>query len=88
MTKPELIRKVESILKCSEIDLPQNADAKEGLSKAIEILNTGQKDLSGITELKPTQARAIAKFAVDFNNMKDSGEFFIKLGEIIKRRND
>ncbi|MEA4980753.1 MAG: hypothetical protein VB075_19475 [Petrimonas sp.] len=87
MTKPELQRKISNILKHGNINKPENSGTKQGLEKALEILKSNQKDLSGLDKLDTTQARAIAKFAVDFNNLTQSGKFFIKLGEIIKRGN-
>lgn len=83
MRKPDLQRKITNILKHENIDKPENSGAKEGLEKALEILKSNQRDLSGIIDLDTTQARAIAKFAVDFNNRTSNGEFFIKLGEVI-----
>jgi len=83
MTKPELQRKISNILKHGNINKPENSGAKQGLKKALEILKSNQKDLSGINELDTTQARAIAKFAVDFNNLKHDGSFFIKFGKVI-----
>lgn len=85
MTKPDLIRKIKLILKHNNINKTENAGAKQGLEKAFYILESNQRDLSGLDELDTTQARAIAKFAVDFNNMKHNGEFFIALGESIKQ---
>lgn len=84
MTKPELQRKISNILKHGNINKPENSGAKQGLEKALEILKSNQRDLSGIKELDTTQARAIAKFAVDFNNMQHSGEFFVALGEYVE----
>lgn len=84
MTKPDLIRKIKLILKLENINKAENAGAKQGLEKALEILETNQRDLSGLDELDNTQAKAIAKFAIDFNNMKHNGEFFIALGESIE----
>ena len=86
MTKPELIRKVEFLLKHKNIELPKHAGAKEGLTKALELLKSGEKDLSAIVGLSTTQARAIAKFAIDFNNLQDDGKFFTKLGEVIEEK--
>jgi hypothetical protein len=87
MTKPELQRKISNILKHGNINKPENSGAKQGLEKALEILKSNQKDLSGINELDTTQARAIAKFAVDFNNLTRNGSFFVALGEsIIKNK--
>lgn len=88
MTKPELQRRINSILKHENIEKPENAGAKQGLEKSLEILASNQKDLAGLDKLDTTQARAIAKFAIDFNNRTSNGEFFIKLGEVItgKRR--
>lgn len=83
MTKPDLQRKIKLILKLENINKAENAGAKQGLEKALEILESNQRDLSGLDELDTTQAKAIAKFAVDFNNMKHNGEFFVKLGEVI-----
>ena len=85
MNKPDLIRKIKLILKLENINKAENAGAKQGLGEALEILESNQRDLSGLDELDTTQARAIAKFAVDFNNMKHNGEFFIALGESIKQ---
>ena len=84
MTKPDLIRKIKLILKLDNIKKEENAGAKQGLEKALEILESNQRDLSGLDELDTTQARAIAKFAVDFNNMEHNGEFFVALGESIE----
>lgn len=83
MTKPELQRNIMNILKHKNIEKPEHAAAKQGLEKALEILDINQKDLSGLDELGTIQARAIAKFAIDFNNRTSNGEFFIKLGEVI-----
>jgi hypothetical protein len=88
MTKPELQRKISNILKHGNINKPENSGAKQGLEKALEILKSNQKDLSGINELDTTQARAIAKFAVDFNNLQSDGKLFIQLGKMIKRAKD
>lgn len=76
MLKEELKRKIRTALKHKNLELPKNAGAKEGLIKAVEILESGQKGLSGIEDLSCDQARAIAMFAVDFNNLKESGKFF------------
>lgn len=84
MTKPDLIRKIKLILKHDNLNKEENAGAKQGLEKALEILESNQRDLSGLDELDTTQAKAIAKFAIDFNNMKHNGEFFIALGESIE----
>lgn len=84
MNKPELQRKIKLILKHDNIEKPENAGAKQGLEKALEILESNQRDLSGLDELDTTQVRAIAKFAIDFNNMKHKGEFFVALGESIE----
>lgn len=86
MTKPELIRTIDLLLKSEGINNPKHPGAKEGLQKAAEILQTGQKDLDGIEKLSTAQARAIAKFAVDFNNLQHDGSFFVKLGEVIKSK--
>ncbi len=85
MTKPDLQRKIANILKHENINKPENAGARQGLEKAQDILKSNQRDMSGIKELDTTQARAIAMFAVDFNNMKCDGQFFVKLGEVIER---
>lgn len=84
MTKPELQRKIVNILTLENIEREENAGAKQGLEKALEILESNQRDLSGLDELDTTQAKAIAKFAIDFNNMKHKGEFFVALGESIE----
>lgn len=84
MTKPDLIRKIKLILKHDNIKKEENAGAKQGLEKALEILESNQRDLSGLDELDTTQAKAIAKFAVDFNNMEHNGEFFVALGKSIE----
>ena len=83
MTKIELQRKIRLILKHGNISKPENAGARQGLEKALEILDSNQQDLSGLESLETTQARAIAKFAVDFNNRTHNGTFFVKLGEVI-----
>lgn len=83
MLRIDLQRKIKLILKLENINKTENAGAKQGLEKALEILESNQRDLSGLDELDTTQAKAIAKFAVDFNNMTHNGEFFVKLGEII-----
>ncbi|MFV0331846.1 MAG: hypothetical protein ACK5M3_09260 [Dysgonomonas sp.] len=70
MTKPDLIRKINLIIKHDNINKTENAGAKQGLEKALEILESNQRDLSGLDELNTTQARAIAMFAIGFNNMK------------------
>ena len=84
MTKPDLIRKIKLILKHDNINKIENAGAKQGLEKALEILESNQRDLCGLDELDTTQARAIAKFAIDFNNRTHNGEFFVALGESIE----
>lgn len=84
MTKPDLIRRIKLILKLDNIKKEENAGAKQGLENALEILESNQRDLSRLDELDTTQARAIAKFAVDFNNMEHNGEFFVALGESIE----
>lgn len=84
MNKPDLQRKIKLILKHDNINKTENAGAKQGLEKALKILESNQRDLSGLDELDTTQARAIAKFAIDFNNMKHNGEFFVALGESIE----
>lgn len=84
MTKPDLIRKIKLILKLENINKTENAGAKQGLEKALEILESNQRDLSGLDELDTTQAKAIAKFAIDFNNMKPCSAFFVALGESIE----
>lgn len=83
MNKPDLQRRIKNILKHKNIEKPEHVGAKQGLEKSLEILTSNQKDLSGLEKLDTTQARAIAKFAVDFNNRTSNGEFFIKLGEVI-----
>lgn len=83
MNKSELKRKIRLILKHENISNPEHIGAKQGLEKALEILNSNQRDLVGLEELDTVQARAIAKFAVDFNNMTHDGRFFIALGETI-----
>lgn len=85
MTKPELQRIIKLLLKSKNIETPSNEGAKQGLEKSLEIIDSNQRDLSGIEELGTIQARAIAKFAVDFNNLTHNGEFFVKLGEIINK---
>lgn len=84
MIKPELQRKIKLILKLENINKEENAGAKQGLEKALDILESNQRDLSGLDELDTVQARAIAKFAIDFNNMNHNGEFFVALGESIE----
>ncbi|WP_291104360.1 MULTISPECIES: hypothetical protein [unclassified Dysgonomonas] len=84
MTKPDLIRRIKLILKLDNIKKEENAGAKQGLEKALEILESNQRDLSGLDELDTTQAKAIAKFAIDFNNMKPCSAFFVALGESIE----
>lgn len=84
MLRIDLIRKIKLIIKHENINKIENAGAKQGLEKALEILETNQRDLSGLDKLDTTQAKAIAKFAIDFNNMKHNGEFFIALGESIE----
>lgn len=84
MTKPDLIRKIKLILKLENINKTENVGAKQGLEKALEILESNQRDLSGLDELDTTQARAIAMFAIDFNNMKPCSAFFVALGESIE----
>lgn len=84
MTKPGLIRRIKLILKLENIKKEENAGAKQGLEKALEILESNQRDLSGLDELETTQARVIAMFAVDFNNMKPCSAFFVALGESIE----
>lgn len=83
MNKPELQCKIKLILKHNNINKTENSGAKQGLEKALEILESNQRDLSGLYELDTTQAKAIAKFAIDFNNRTHNGEFFVKLGEVI-----
>lgn len=51
MTKPELQRKISNILKHGNINKPENSGAKQGLEKALEILNSNQKNLSGLIGL-------------------------------------
>lgn len=84
MTKPDLIRRIKLILKLDNIKKEENAGAKQGLENALEILESNQRDLSGLDELDTTQAKAIAKFAIDFNNMKPCSAFFVALGESIE----
>lgn len=84
MTKPDLIRRIKLILKLDNIRKEENAGAKQGLEKALEILESNQRDLSGLDELDTTQAKAIAMFAIDFNNMKPCSAFFVALGESIE----
>lgn len=84
MNKPDLIRKIKLILKHENINKTENAGAKQGLEKALEILGSNQRDLSGLDEFDTTQARAIAMFAIDFNNMKPYSAFFVALGESIE----
>lgn len=84
MLRIDLIRKIKLIIKHENINKTENAGAKQGLEKALEILETNQRDLSGLDKLDTTQAKAIAKFAVDFNNMKHNGEFFVALSESIE----
>lgn len=84
MTKPDLIRRIKLILKLENIKMEENAGAKQGLEKALEILESNQRDLSGLDELDTTQAKAIAMFAIDFNNMKPCSAFFVALGESIE----
>ena len=85
MNKPELKRKIRLILKHENINNPEHAGAKQGLETALEILNSDQRDLTSIENLDTTQARAIAKFAVDFNNMTHDGKFFVALGDSIMK---
>lgn len=84
MNKPDLIRLITNVLKMEQI----SKDEAQGLEKAKEILQVDQRDLSGLDKLDSVQARAIAKFAVDFNSMTHKGEFFSSLGELIKKRNN
>lgn len=84
MNKPDLIRKIKLILKHDNINKAENAGAKQGLEKALKTLESNQRNLSGLDELDTTQAKAIAKFAVDFNNMKPCSAFFIALGKSIE----
>lgn len=84
MTKPDLIRRIKLILKLDNIKKEENAGAKQGFEKALEILESNQRDLSGLDELDTTQAKAIAMFAIDFNNMKPCSAFFVALGESIE----
>ncbi|MBS7112669.1 MAG: hypothetical protein KH100_15915 [Dysgonomonas mossii] len=84
MNKPDLIRRIKLILKHDNIKKEENAGAKQGLEKALEILESNQRDLSGLDELDTTQAKAIAMFAIDFNNMKPCSAFFVALGESIE----
>lgn len=84
MNKPDLIRKIKLILKHDNINKAENAGAKQGLEKALDILESNQRDLSGLDELDTTQAKAIAMFAIDFNNMKPCSSFFVALGESIE----
>lgn len=56
MNKPDLIRKIKLILKLENIEKQENAGAKLGLEKALEILESNQRDLSGLDELDTTQA--------------------------------
>lgn len=84
MTKPDLIRRIKLILKLDNTKKEENAGAKQGLEKALEILESNQRDLSGLDELDTTQAKAIAMFAIDFNNMKPCSAFFVALGESIE----
>lgn len=84
MTKPELQRRINLILKHDNINKTENAGAKQGLEKALEILESNQRDLSGLDELDTIQAKAIAKFTIDFNNVKPCSAFFVALGESIE----
>ncbi|MFV0327422.1 MAG: hypothetical protein ACK5LF_24140 [Bacteroides xylanisolvens] len=84
MIKPDLQRKIKFILKHENINKPESAGAKQGLEKALEILDSNQRDLKGLDKLDTIQARAIAKFAVDFNNRQHNGEFFVALGDSIE----
>lgn len=84
MLRIDLIRKIKLIIKHENINKTENAGAKQGLEKALEILETNQRDLSGLDNLDTTQAKAIAKFAIDFNNMKPCSAFFVALGESIE----
>lgn len=84
MNKPDLIRKIKLILKHDNINKQENAGAKQGLEKALEILESNQRDLSGLDKLDTTQAKAIAMFAIDFNKMKPCSAFFVALGESIE----
>lgn len=84
MNKPDLIRKIKLILKHDNINKTENSGAKQGLEKALKILESNQRDLSGLDELDTTQAKAIANFAIDFNNMKPCSAFFVALGESIE----
>lgn len=51
MTKPDLKRKIKNILNHKNIKKPDNVGAKQGLEKALEILDANQKDLSGLEKL-------------------------------------
>lgn len=84
MLRIDLQRKIKLILKLENINKEENAGAKQGLEKALEILESNQRDLSRLDELDTTQAKAIAKFAIDFNNMKPCSAFFVALGESIE----
>lgn len=84
MTKPDLIRRIKLILKLDNIKKEENVGAKQGLEKALEILESNQRDLSGLDELDTTQAKSIAMFAIDFNNMKPCSAFFVALSESIE----
>lgn len=86
MTKAELERKLMASLNHEAINKPEHSGLKEGLTKALEIVKSDQKDFSGIEELSNTQSRAIAMFAVDFNNLKCNGKIFIELGKLLKRK--
>lgn len=84
MTKPEVQRSIRLTLKHENINKAKNVGAKQGLEKALEILESNQRDLSGLDNLNTDQARAIAMLAIDFNNRKHDGIFFVKFGKAIR----
>lgn len=64
------ILKIEELLNDKRINRFVNAPVKEGYLKSIEILKSGQTDITkaGLEELKTVQGRAIVALAIDYLN--------------------
>jgi len=60
------IDRIQQILDCKRINLPANAEIKEGYTEALRILNEKITDESSI-QCVSIRARCIAGMAIDYN---------------------
>ena len=75
--KNRVINVISEKLNDPRSDLPENAQAKEGLLEARQIIMSGKTDYDGLERLSGAQSRAIACLAVDFLNGTCEDKFFI-----------